>query len=290
MAKEPLVTCRVYGQLGNQLYQLATTLSYSWDHGAVAIFPGLHNPAYRISTNKDRLFFRLNDSQPTRPFLHEFKETCWFSKERVPFREDLILDGYFQSWHHFHHHFQKIKEIFSPSAFTLEVLSSKYKYLLNRDDTVGVHVRTQAKDVHDSGVHPFLGFDYYEQAMSLFPGNATFVVCSDKTNWCKNSFKRFGKKFVFVEGNYGIEDMFLLTKMNNLIACNSSFSWWASYLNSDVDKKVIVPYYAKDPERHPNPPHEDFYLPKWIPLKSALRVPYPADMYDYDAVSQSWDR
>ena len=44
-----LVTCQFYGQLGNQLSIIASTLSYAWDYGVTPIFPGLNIQRNRTS-------------------------------------------------------------------------------------------------------------------------------------------------------------------------------------------------------------------------------------------------
>jgi hypothetical protein len=45
----------------------------------------------------------------------------------------------------------------------------------------------------------------------------------------------------FVEGNDSITDIWLQSICKNNIIANSSFSWWGSWLNNNVDKKVISP-------------------------------------------------
>ncbi|MBS0626533.1 MAG: alpha-1,2-fucosyltransferase [Verrucomicrobia bacterium] len=286
MMDQPLVTCRIYGQIGNQLFQIATTLAYAWDYGAVPIFPELHNKAWNISYNKDRLFFRLNASKPPRPFLHQYKEPTDFNADKIPFQKDLILDGYFQSWKHFHHHRDKLLSVFAPSPYTTEYLQRKYKDILADPNTVGIHVRTQCQRTHNTGMHPFWGLDYYQKQIELFPKDSTFVIFSDRINWCK---KHFPSHSTFIEGNYGIEDLFLLASCKNNILCNSSFSWWAAYLNQNPSPKIIFPRNWRDPKRLPNPPAATFFLPEWSLSDYDTIHPFPTDMLAYDAYSQCID-
>lgn len=290
--KKPLVTCQFYGQLGNQLFIIAATLGYAWDYDAIAIFPGLQIAKNRTNYNKDRLFFRLNTEQSPRPFSHIYRtdlESEWFSSKRIPFKPDLIIDGYFQSWKHFHHHREKILDVFAPSDFTEHYLSEKYKVLLEDPKAVGIHVRTQSKLLHDNGHHPFWGMNYYKEAMNQFPEDSKFVVVSDRINWCKHQFSKLNKNVVFIEGNYGIEDLFLLTKFKGNIFSNSSFSWWAAYLNTTENPLSVFPKYWKEPNRYANPPEEDFFLPEWKLIDYSKKEPYPSDIWDYDQVSQSID-
>ena len=46
---------------------------------------------------------------------------------------------------------------------------------------------------------------------------------------------------VFAEGNTDIEDLYLMSACDNNIIANSSFSWWAAWLNKNENKKIIAP-------------------------------------------------
>ncbi len=286
---QPFVTSQIYGQLGNQLFQIAATLAYSWDYQAIPLFPGLHNPSWNISYNRDKLFSHLNTSMPPRPVLNLFKESSWCSAERIPFYKDLLIDGYFQSWKHFHHHRTKILKTFSPSLHILSDLSQKYGDLLDKPNTVGIHVRTQSKRTHDAGIHPFWGMPYYEKALNLFPQDSIFIICSDRINWCKKHFSPLQRNFIYAEGNDGISDLFLLSLCKHNILCNSSYSWWAAYLNQHDEAKIIFP---KDWQEKPtgiNPNPRDFFLDQWTLIDSLRKPAYPFDMFYYDKTSQSVD-
>ena len=49
------------------------------------------------------------------------------------------------------------------------------------------------------------------------------------------------KRSFYVHGETDVVDMYLMSKMRNNIIANSSFSWWAAWLNENKDKKVIAP-------------------------------------------------
>lgn len=287
--QKPLVTCQFYGQLGNQLFITSTTLAYAWDYDCTPIFPGLHTEKNRTSYNKDRIFFRLDASSPPRQFKHLYREVDSFFGEEIPFHEDVVLDGYFQNIRYFDHHRDRLLQIFSPSELVENKLSSKYRDLLCMPNTVGVHVRTSGVRLHNTNQFPFLGLEYFEQAMSHFSDDSVFVIFSDRINWCKKYFsQKFSKKLVFIEGNDGIEDLFLMSKCKNNIICNSTFSWWGAYLNQNPEKKIIVPeQWQAGPQLHPNP-WNNLYLSDWITAPYTLN-PYPEDMYCYDESSQSCD-
>ncbi|NOG84199.1 MAG: hypothetical protein D8M57_20025 [Candidatus Scalindua sp. AMX11] len=67
-----------------------------------------------------------------------------------------------------------------------------------------------------------------------------FLIFSDDISWCKNNFKE--DKIFFAENNLQIEDLFLMSKCHHNIISNSSYSWWGSFFNYNLDKIVIAPY------------------------------------------------
>jgi hypothetical protein len=124
--EDSYVTCQLFGQLGNQLYQTSATLSYAWDLGAIPVFPAMqYVEADGVSYNRERIFHRLDSSEPPRPFLNVFKESELCIAEKIPFQKDLILSGHFLSWKHFHHYRDRLLATFAPSVEALSIVDPK---------------------------------------------------------------------------------------------------------------------------------------------------------------------
>jgi len=291
--ERPYVSCRLEGQLGNQLFEIATTLAYAWDYHLEPIFPDLNSKGWNIPHNRGMVFFRLNASALPRPPLKEFYERECYQDwpDNPPYFPDCYLRGYFQSWIYFHHHRQKILEIFAPPKEIDDFLQSNYEDLLAHPNTVAVHVRTYDKVVHSHGATPFLGLDYYREAMNLFPKETLFVVFSDRINWCKHHFEQLNKNIIYIDNGY-VEDLFLMSKLKHQIIANSTFSWWGAYLNTNPDQIVVTPRYWMNPIlRHfPLEESNSLYLPHWISINSDCnKNPYPIDIGQYDPRSKSID-
>ena len=77
--------------------------------------------------------------------------------------------------------------------------------------------------------------------MDLFPEDALFVVCSDNIPLCKKAFQDSSKNIKIIEEEHGYMDLFLMSLCHHNIISNSSFSWWAAYLNRNPNKIVIGP-------------------------------------------------
>ncbi|EPO2592080.1 alpha-1,2-fucosyltransferase, partial [Escherichia albertii] len=76
-----------------------------------------------------------------------------------------------------------------------------------------------------------------------------FFIFSDDIEWCKDNIFLDNKTY-FVQGDtYHVElDMLLMSKCKHNIISNSSFSWWAAWLNENRNKIVIAPskWFKKD--------------------------------------------
>lgn len=113
-------------------------------------------------------------------------------------------------------------------------------------DQVSIHVR-RGDYVKNKFYTDLWETGYYDRAMELFPHD-TFLVFSDDIEWCKEHFK--GNRFEFFHGTE-IEDMNVMAGCKSNIIANSSFSWWAAYLNPNSNRKVIYPksWYSDGIER-----------------------------------------
>ncbi len=284
---KPYVTCSLNGQLGNQLFEIAATLAHAWDNDIEPLFPELNNTNNNIPINRERILFRLNTSSLPRPIRHTFEQYLNYEKIDIPNRPDQCLTGYFQTWEYFHHHRKKNLEIFAPRPEELDRIKSKHADLLKHPFTVGIHVRTFNKEW--SPALPFAGLSYYEKAMSQYPSEALFVVFSDRINWCKHHFAKFKRKIIFIENQDHIEDFFLMSMLKHNIIGNSSFSWWAAYLNQNSNKIVIAPSHFVHPKVLSK---VNANMPDWKTLEIDYNhdsAPYPEDMRKYDSISKSID-
>ena len=94
--------------------------------------------------------------------------------------------------------------------------------------------------MHLANAHPVLPISYYKNALDMInPKDKKVLVFSDDLNWCQQIFQ--GNKFIFVENNIDIIDLFLMSLCNHNIIANSSFSWWGATFNKNKLKRVIAP-------------------------------------------------
>lgn len=237
---QPVVVGKLMGQLGNQLFQIAVTTSLALDHGARAVFPDLlTSKSDNIPLNYAHVFSHLDTTLPTVP-IYEYKEPH-FHFQQIPYQPNMILCGYFQSEKYFKHHKEEILKLFAPSQEILSYLHAKYHEIITHPNTVAVHIRMY-KDTKPE-YHPFVGWNYVVKAIHQFDPDALVVIFSDQIDYCKRKLRKLSLKrqVIFIEGNRHFQDLYLMSLCKHNVISNSSFSWWAAYLNQNPHKVVIAP-------------------------------------------------
>lgn len=122
-------------------------------------------------------------------------------------------------------------------------LYDKFGDWLNRPNVTGISVR-RGDYMWKQQWHPFVGEKYFKDCISKLPECDDFIVCSDDIPWCRKFFtdRRFPlKRFLFVEGECVLNQLYIHTLCKNNIISNSSFSWWGAWLNQNPKKRVLAP-------------------------------------------------
>ena len=87
--------------------------------------------------------------------------------------------------------------------------------------------------------------DYYNSAIDYIRNhvsNPFFYVFSDEIEWVQENFDFGNVRLVnWNSGNNSFLDMQLMSLCKHQIIANSTFSWWAAWLNQNPDKLVIMP-------------------------------------------------
>ena len=275
---KPIISNKLMNQLGNQMFQIAATLALAWDNNAEAVFEDLQTKQkLNIPFNYKNLFFRLKTRLPEGVVLSKAKSGGSFYYRPIRFYPNSQY-SFFSPWmKHFDHHRDKLLKIFTPHPEIIQKTMNKYQWIFETPNTVGIQIRTYSPCLHNG--FPFLGKKYFLDAMNKFPDDYVFIICSDRIEWCEQHFKDIPKNIVFIKGNDHISDLFLLASCKHNIISNSTFGWWAAYLNQNQNKTVIAPYlwYAGHCEKMEFPGNWNGFYPKdWIILKNE----FPSSSYE----------
>lgn len=230
-----MVTCKLIGQLGNQLFQIAATIGYAKKHNLEYCIPNqtLNNTwaSYRFDGVKycDEIYKGTNVVTATtyREPSHSYTEIPLIPANHI------VLEGYFQSEKYFSHCKEDV----------LNAFSWEYPGIEN---SVSIHVRRGDYLLYPTK-HPTVTIDYLNQSIRYFTklGYNRFMVFSDDMPWCKENIND-RNEFWFCEFEYSslntpLEDFFLMARCEHNIISNSTFSWWGAWLNKNPNKIVVSP-------------------------------------------------
>lgn len=155
------------------------------------------------------------------------------------------LIGYWQT----EKYFTDIRETILKDFSFKQLAKGKNAKLLEQiknTESISVHVRRgdYVTNKHANKFHGTKEQSYYNAALEPIlkkTKEPTLFVFSDDPDWCKKNLK-FKQKTVYIEGNKkGYEDMRLMMNCRHNVIANSSFSWWAAWLNQNSDKLVSAP-------------------------------------------------
>lgn len=223
-------TCKLWAGMGNQMFMISAVIGYAKKHNMDYFIP-----QKTIAPNVWKACFNHfpKTFDPIKPFkgFYTYKEPE-HSYSQIPYRPNITLEGFFQSEKYFSHCRQDI----------LDAFQIPYKKL---DGFVSIHVR-RGDYLQYRDKHPPVTYEYIKEAVLFFieKGYNSFVVCSDDLKWCRVMFKGleiYGAAFTYSTTGDAIQDLALMSCCEHNIIANSSFSWWAAWLNQNPDKIVIAP-------------------------------------------------
>ena len=267
MESENIVSCFLMGGLGNQLFQIFTTMAYCIRYRRKMVLPysetlevGISRPTYwdtllsgikKTTTSNDNVEYTNEELMR----LPQYREPHHHYKE-IPFvNQNILLFGYYQSYRYFEDKKDYIVALLSIQQQQQNIKSQCSEYFDPNYVTISMHFRLgDYKEKQD--YHPIMPYEYYENAMFNIllyrPFTKPYRVlyfCEREDNDIVNShIQRLRNKYdavEFVKVDDNIEDwkqMLLMSCCDNNIIANSSFSWWAGYLNESPGKFVCYPH------------------------------------------------
>lgn len=242
-----------FGRLGNQMFQFASTIGIARKLGYDVYFPIENITEPTIENFKDgitrsvyfdipKIFDIPNSILKSRKEFVDFKNInepqFHFCYDMFNIPDNVNLKGYYQTEKYFDHCQEEIRSIFT---FKNEIKNTASQIISKLDyELVSIHVRV-GDYIGLQDHHPICEPEYYGNAIKHFMDkNYYFLIFSDSIEYSKNIFGE-SENIIYIEGNTQEVDMCLMSMCHHNIIANSTFSWWAAWLNNNPDKKVIAP-------------------------------------------------
>lgn len=194
--------------------------------------------------------------------IYKEKQIYVYDPEVLAQNSDVMLTGYWQTEKYFKEYREDLLSLFTPKKLG-ERAKAIMEQIQGLTNTVAVHIRRGDYLQVNAYIEP----DYFPNAMKMMEeklGAVNYCFFSDDIDWVK---EHFGQKdnYFFISGQEGLSDVdefFCMAKCQHDIIANSTFSWWAAYLNQNPGKLIIAPQVALW--------SGDFYPENWIKLESHI--------------------
>ena len=266
MQEQKEVTGHLMGGLGNVMFIVASCFALSKKYKAKLRFycnANVWRDSKRRMIQCYKMFEKFDiDCANNRKSGITFREPYFFYESiTLDRRIHNCIYGYFQSYKYFDAYKSEfIKMLNNPYKDEVDHLLTEYllKQVANNDgksespprpskkiqqlEFVSIHVR-RTDYLALSDIHLNLDIAYYEEAISHFSKEKSiFLIFSDDVEFIQREplFQNLVNKYIITDQDDEYCFWLMAACDHNIIA-NSSYSWWASYINSNPNKLVISP-------------------------------------------------
>jgi hypothetical protein len=286
-----MLTCRLCGGLGNQLFQIFTTIAYAIKY--IKPFFFLNNHQLGNGENGSTIRFTYWDTflsalKPVLKNINEVPKLTIVNERDFMYRElpsphimGTLLVGYYQSPKYFDKFKETICELLKIDI-KKRLVKLKADIPFSSIYSISMHFRFGDYKKYPS-IYPLLNFEYYDKALFhilnrlSLPSEKEIVIlyfCEDDSlieveeiiGLLKMKYRSFTKaKFERADPALSDWEQLLLMSLceHNIIA-NSTFSWWGAYLNSNAGKMVCYPLQWFTEES--NKDTSDLFVDDWMPI------------------------
>lgn len=282
-----MIFTRLHGRLGNQMFQYAAARALADRLGTqvaldtrgackrgegvltrvfdLPVVDPVGLPPARHETPLRYAAWRLTGQSPA--FCRE--QGLGYNRQIKRWGDDSYLHGYWQTERYFHHIAPVIRQDFTFPAFT-SPQNAEMAGRIAQGLSISLHVRRG--DYLTLGAHVLCDQAYYEAALAAVldgvdcvDGGVTVYVFSDDPGWARDNLPLPCDKVVvdFNGPDSDYEDMRLMSLCQHNIIGNSSFSWWAAWLNDHPAKRVAGPAKWFGDPKLSNP---DILPPEWLSI------------------------
>lgn len=185
--------------------------------------------------------------------------------------DNTYLIGYWQSEQYFDNITEKITSTFNFRKLCHDDNIINLAAQMEEASSVSIHIRggDYLLDKNQAIFGGICTSDYYNKAIEHIKekvSNPVFYLFTNDIDWTKNNIKLpYDDITIISEQLSNPEDwveLYLMSRCHYNIIANSSYSWWAAWLNQNSDKIVLAP-----PKWNQNMENDKIYCDSWIKIK-----------------------
>jgi hypothetical protein len=301
-----MISIRVQGGLGNQLFMIFATIAYGMKHNVQTVFEYYYQIAARHTyweTLLDgfKMFTTANPANRlTNDDISKFKvymEPGFLYNPLPDFgNNNTYIIGYLQSFRYFESCKTQLYSIMRLNEKKQEVFEKYSKYLTSVTETetekeketetdcktlISIHFR-MGDYKEKRYYHPIMNYEYFESSLDYIMNNRLekndvriLYFCEKEDNeYVDSKIALMNIKYPNLECmkvDDTIEDydqLLIMSLCNHNIMSNSSYSWWGSYFNEYESKIVCYPSKWFGEYYEHTHDHKDMMPESWVKIQS----------------------
>ena len=258
--KNKIYTAHLGGGLGNQMFQITHAICQSWKYNTTSAFLPISHDNYPIDWKPINF---INNIYRNINFVNEIEDTIPvyekdFSYSELNFNpnDSLEFHGYFQSSKNFLGYDNDVRNLFLPTAEFINKINKLYQDV--HENSISVHIRLgDYRNIQN--ILPIIDRSYIDYCINDIGKYDKLFIFSNEKDWVRNNLNY--PNSIVVDNLTNYEEMWLMSMCKHNIISNSTFSWWASFLNKNISKKVYAPSVWFGPAGFTN--YQSIYEPYW---------------------------
>lgn len=256
------VTVILRGGLGNQMFEYAAGLNLALKSGAKLMLdttylndrfprPQITHRDYDLDVFALKPEFtalsKISSAVPIPGFWLGLDLISFFVKKILKVKQNPVLWGFYAGEKYFAENENAIRAAFRfRESLTGEAASVAKK--IKEENSIAIHVRRGDYTLpRYEKLYGKTNVSYYEQAIAHMEekvSNPKFFIFSNDIAWCRENIKPKSPTVYLDDATSGPKGSFhlhLMSLCKHAILANSSFSWWAAWLNVNPEKIVVAP-------------------------------------------------
>jgi galactoside 2-L-fucosyltransferase 1/2 len=237
-----------WGRLGNQMYEYATLLGIGLELGYDVAIPPPGSHLLGECFDVTAPILTASDRERVR---HVFAEPRVGYSDRYRSIEDFTdLRGFFQSPRYFPPREVVVAEFTFVPRIQRAADAALAPWRECGRPVVGVTVRRGDYLLHPHQFVSLSDTSFYDQAIALVEDlDPVFLVSSDEPAWCREHFT--DQRFHVIDDVGDYVQLAMLTQCDHLILANSSYGWWAAWLNDGDGQRIAASRWYGDDCEYP---------------------------------------
>lgn len=227
---------KLYGRLGNQLFQYAFLRTTAARLGTRFYYPPWEgDDIFDLRDGEHRAAQATGITN-----LFDQGPQSGYTESALSIGDDTEIQGFFQSEDYYPDKVA-VRDWYAFKAEVKERPNQRFSADYLRS-AVSLSLRIDADYGATREFFPLAPLAYYRKALCHLQGKPPLLIFADRPDLAKEFFAPLGQREIrFVTELQAAEQLYLMTQCRANVIINSTFAWWGAWLNRRPDRTIVCP-------------------------------------------------